>query len=159
MTEKKPLRIADCGLRNDPYLRPYEEIIQARMRRMDLVVLRLTQGGKIGLGDFASGHEFFGLHFRGDHWVFREWAPNATALFFVGDMTSWRETKAFELERIDQEGVWEIRFPAEVLVHKMHYRLRMHWKGGEGDRIHAYARRVVQGSGFPYLQCPGVVSA
>ncbi len=144
MTEKKPLRIADCGLRNDPYLRPYEEIIQARMRRVDLVALRLTQGGKIGLGDFASGHEFFGLHFRGDHWVFREWAPNATALFFVGDMTGWRETKTFELERIDQEGVWEIRFPAEILIHKMHYRLRIHWKGGEGDRIPAYARRVVQ---------------
>ena len=144
MTERKRMRIADCGLRKDPYLRPYEKIIQARMRRVDSMADRLTQGGKIGLGDFASGHEFFGLHFRGHEWVFREWAPNATAVFLVGDMTDWRETKAFELERIDEEGVWETRFSAKILTHGMYYRLRMHWKGGEGDRIPSYARRVVQ---------------
>ena len=33
---------------------------------------------------------------------------------------------------------------ADKLRHGDLYRLRMHWPGGEGDRIPAYARRVVQ---------------
>ena len=49
------MRNAECGMRNDPYLRPYEKNIQARMRIADSMALRLTRGGKIGLGDFASG--------------------------------------------------------------------------------------------------------
>ncbi len=59
-------------------------------------------------------------------------------------MTQWREAGAYELERINPAGVWEIRLPADSLAHGMVYRLRMHWEGGEGDRIPAYARRVVQ---------------
>ncbi len=129
---------------NDPYLRPYEKAIQARIRRVEAMALRLTDGGKIGLSDFASGHEFFGLHFRENRWVFREWAPNAKALFLIGDMTDWREAGDFQLEKINEEGVWEISLSPEILTHKMNYRLRMHWEGGEGDRIPAYARRVVQ---------------
>lgn len=144
MTERNPLRIADGGMRNDPYLRPYEKNIRARMRHAVVMEARLTDGGKISLGDFASGHEFFGLHFRENRWVFREWAPNAKALFLVGDMTDWQEARDFELEKINEEGVWEIRLSSEILTHKMNYRLRMHWEGGEGDRIPAYARRVVQ---------------
>mgnify|MGYP005632769673 FL=1 len=136
--------MADGGLGNDPYLRPYEKNIRARIRRAGSTADRLTEGGKISLGDFASGHEFFGLHFREGRWVLREWAPNAKAIFLVGEMTQWREAGAYELERINPEGVWEVRLPAGFLAHGMHYRLRMHWEGGEGDRIPAYARRVVQ---------------
>ena len=62
MTEINRMRNADGGMRNDPYLRPYEKIIRARMRRAEVMAARLTEGGKIGLGDFASGHEYFGLH-------------------------------------------------------------------------------------------------
>lgn len=137
MTEKKRMR-------NDPYLLSYEKTIQSRMRLVKEMRNRLTQGGRISLGDFASGHEYFGLHFLKNQWVFREWAPNATAINFIGDMTDWREAGGFELEKINAEGVWEIRFPAGFLSHGMVYRLRMHWEGGEGDRIPAYARRVVQ---------------
>jgi 1,4-alpha-glucan branching enzyme len=131
-------------IRKDPYLQSYEKAIRARMRRSESMALRLTDGGKIGLSDFASGHEFFGLHFRENRWVFREWAPNAKTLFLIGDMTDWREAGDFELEKINEEGIWEIRLSPEILTHKMNYRLRMHWEGGEGDRIPAYARRVVQ---------------
>ena len=105
---------------------------------------RLVAKDQKTLRDFASGHEFFGLHFRGNQWVFREWAPNATAVFFIGDMTHWREVEDFALEKINGEGVWEIRFPAHVLAHGMLYRLHLYWDGGQGDRIPAYARRVVQ---------------
>ncbi len=146
MTEKAPLRIAECGLRNDPYLEPYLKNIRERMQRAAAMGARLTQDGKIALKDFASGHEFFGLHFRNNRWVFREWAPNATAVFFVADATNWREEKGFALQRTGRDGVWEIELPAGVLAHGMRYRLSMHWEGGQGDRIPAYARRVVQDS-------------
>ena len=98
----------------------------------------------MNLSEFASGHEYFGLHLRENEWVFREWAPHASQIFLVGDRTGWREKRSFALEKIDEEGVWELVLPAEKLAHGDLYRLRMHWPGGEGDRIPAYARRVVQ---------------
>ena len=130
-------------LRLDPELAPYSQVIAGRARRIRDTENRLT-GGDITLSDFASGHEYFGLHFRESQWVFREWAPNATAIYLVGDMTGWREDEKYALERNDSPGVWEIRLPADRLAHGDHYRLRIHWPGGSGDRIPAYARRVVQ---------------
>ena len=95
------------------------------------------------LADFASGHEYFGLHFQDNEWVFREWAPNADRIFLVGDITGWQEDWAFGLKRLNEEGVWEIRLKADRLKHLDLYRLRIYWNGGQGDRIPAYARRVV----------------
>jgi 1,4-alpha-glucan branching enzyme len=94
--------------------------------------------------DFASGHEFFGLHFRKNEWIFREWAPHAEAVFFIGTMTGWEEKQKFALQRKNASGIWEIRLDSSILKHKDLYRLRIHWPGGTGDRIPAYARRVVQ---------------
>jgi 1,4-alpha-glucan branching enzyme len=98
----------------------------------------------MSLSDFASGHEFFGLHRTGPGWVFREWAPNATAVFLAGPFSEWREDSRFELKRTSSEGVWEICLPKEELNHEDLYRLKVHWGGGGGDRIPVYARRVHQ---------------
>ncbi|MDO9528165.1 MAG: alpha amylase C-terminal domain-containing protein [Syntrophales bacterium] len=130
-------------IKKDPLLKPYEKILRRRILRTIERKKQLTPAEE-SLSDFAFGHEYFGLHFRGNEWIFREWAPNATAVFLVGDMTDWKEKKAFALERINEEGVWEIRLPAKALGHGDLYRLRVHWNAGEGDRIPAYARRVIQ---------------
>ncbi|HEX7539379.1 MAG TPA: hypothetical protein VF358_03665, partial [Syntrophales bacterium] len=61
----------------DPLLRPYCGALTRRLRRVDEIEKRLT-GGRMSLADFASGHEYFGLHRLGGEWVLREWAPNAT---------------------------------------------------------------------------------
>ena len=127
----------------DPLLGRYAAVIERRLERVAATEQRLT-GGRVPLCDFAAGHEYFGLHFREGGWVFREWAPNATALYLVGEMNAWRETPAYALERLDAEGVWELRLPADALGHGTLYRLSLHWPGGRGDRIPAYARRVVQ---------------
>ena len=127
----------------DPYLKPYESILAQRLLKIETIEKRLT-GKKIKLTDFASGHEYFGLHFRDNQWILREWAPNAHQIFLIGEMTSWQENEAFALQCLDDENVWEIRLPAEKLKHLDLYRLRVHWPGGQGDRIPAYARRVVQ---------------
>ena len=130
-------------LDKDPHLKPYKEIIRRRLTSIHETQKHLTRG-EMRLSDFSSGHEYFGLHLSGNEWVFREWAPNATAIYLVGEMSGWQEQKGFALDPIGEEGVWEIRLPSERLEHKDLYRLRVHWQGGEGDRIPAYARRVVQ---------------
>jgi 1,4-alpha-glucan branching enzyme len=129
-------------LQADPWLEPYQKIIQRRLLKTDETRQKLT-GGKMSLAEFASAHEYFGLHFADGQWVFREWAPNATAIFLIGDVTSWQEKDAFALKALE-DGIWEIRLAANTFNHGDLYRLRIHWPGGMGDRIPAYARRVVQ---------------
>lgn len=130
-------------LESDPFLRPYEEALKRRIVNIHEMEKRLTQG-KTSLAEFAAGHEYFGLHFFDGEWIFREWAPNADAVYLIGDMTGWLKKEAFALDRIKRDGVWEIRMPEGTLKHGDLYRLCIHWHGGEGDRIPAYARRVVQ---------------
>lgn len=54
----------------------------------------LLSGGAKSLSDFANAHEYFGLH-RDDkgNWIFREWAPNATAITLTGDFSNWKKLK------------------------------------------------------------------
>ena len=130
-------------LKGDPYLNPYEDSIRRRLTKIAAAEKRLTRNSRT-LADFASGHEYFGLHFQDNQWIFREWAPNAAKIYLVGDMGGWQESDDFALKRLNDEGVWEIRLAANSLRHQDLYRLRIHWDGGCGDRIPAYARRVVQ---------------
>ena len=130
-------------LKSDSYLTPFSDQIRHRLEHVEETEHRLTQGER-SLTEFASGHEYFGLHFLRGEWVFREWAPSATAIYLIGDINKWQERREFELEKINDYGVWEIRLSADKLAHGDLYRLRIHWPGGEGDRIPAYARRVVQ---------------
>jgi 1,4-alpha-glucan branching enzyme len=129
-------------IKSDPYLAPYKDLISRRLVKIAETRQRLTRQYE-SLADFASGHEYFGLHFKDNQWVFREWAPNATAIFLIGDMTGWQENDAFALKAFE-DGIWELRLAAETFDHRDLYRLRIHWPGGMGDRIPAYARRVVQ---------------
>ena len=130
-------------LKIDSDLRPFSDQIKHRLENIEQTEHRLTQG-KNGLTEFASGHEYFGLHLRHGEWVFREWAPNATAIYLIGDISKWQEREEFKLKKINDYGVWEIRLTTDKLAHGDLYRLGIHWAGGEGDRIPAYARRVVQ---------------
>ena len=129
-------------LKGDAYLQPYADVIKHRLEGIEKTTERLTLG-KMSLADFAAGREYFGLHFRNNEWVFREWAPNATAIYLIGEMTDWQQRRKFSLEK-GENGVWEIRLSRDKLEHGALYRLRIYWPGGEGDRIPAYARRVIQ---------------
>src|SRR5512136_3473250 len=120
--ERALQEIAEQLVERDPLLRPYCKAIIRRLRCVDEIEKRLT-GGRMSLADFASGHEYFGLHRRGGEWVLREWAPNATHIWLVGTMTDWKEQKAFALEQPEgADGIWEIRVPASALSHGEHYR-------------------------------------
>lgn len=130
-------------IRRDPYLIPYTEKIKNRMKRLKKMEEEINREAG-GLEKFASGHEYFGLHLLGNEWSFREWAPNATAIYLIGAFSQWKEITPFALNKLDDHGVWEITLPVKALQHKDIYRLSIHWDGGQGHRIPTYARRVVQ---------------
>lgn len=138
MCGKKLLKLSD-----DPLLKKYHKDLIKRKSHVDYVENHLTEE-KITLEQFANAHEYFGLHQRENYWVFREWAPNATAIYLIGDFSDWEIKDEFALHYGDQNGVWEIELPLNVLNHKDLYKLQIYWPGGEGERLPAYARRVIQ---------------
>jgi 1,4-alpha-glucan branching enzyme len=136
-------RLADRILEEDPWLRPHAEALRARLRHVRRRFASLSCNGD-HLADMATAHQTLGLHPLAEGWVFREWAPNATAMYLIGDFSGWQELPENALRRLTADGIWELRMPAGQLRHADLYRLRIHWTGGSGDRIPAYARRVVQ---------------
>lgn len=147
--EKPPAlspRAGPCALlRDDPALMPFQSAIEARGAGIQAMEARLT-GGRMTLADFASGHEYFGLHRDGDGWVLREWAPNASRIHLVGDFSGWQVDAQNALRRCNERGDWEIRIPAGRLKHGDLFKLAVEWPGGAGERIPAWIRRVVQNS-------------
>jgi 1,4-alpha-glucan branching enzyme len=130
-------------LKDDPYLSSFQHQINQRSIHIDFMEKKLT-GGKMSLDEFANAHEYFGLHFRDNQWIFREWAPNATAIYLIGDFSNWEQHEEFAMAYGEEPGVWEARLDADRLMHGDLYKLVMYWPGGSGERIPAYARRTVQ---------------
>ncbi len=132
------------ALNGDPWLKPYTGKIAERRERITAAAKRL-RGRHRRLADFASGHEFFGLHRSKDGWILREWAPNATAIQLDGECNNWNGgTPEFAFTRISDWGVWELRLSANVLHHGERYLLNVSWNGGSGRRIPAFCRCVEQ---------------
>ncbi len=128
-------------IENDPWLEPYSSVIQQRIQRATAKEKEIT-GGR-SLSDFANGHHYFGVHRSGDEWVLREWAPNATNIFLIGDFSDWKELPAYKFTCLDN-AVWELKIPVSAFKHGMLYSLSVYWEGGKGKRIPAWATRVVQ---------------
>ena len=129
---------------HDGWLEPYEDAIRGRHDHAVWKLNQLTQNGKRSLSDFATGHLYFGLHRTDKGWVFREWAPNATDIYLIGDFNGWKEDDAYRCKRVSDSGNWEIELPADKLKHGDLYKMKVHWNGGEGERIPAWCQRVVQ---------------
>ncbi len=136
MLRKSPL------VKKDPWLKPYQEALQKRQERAVLRELQLTDG-KSDLSEIANGHLYYGLHKTETGWVFREKAPNATAIYLYGDFSKWKILPEFALKPIGN-GDWEIELPDFVLKNEMLYKLWMVWPFGADERIPAYTQRVVQ---------------
>ncbi len=130
-------------IKNDPWLAPFNEAIEGRHSYYLKRLSDLTQNGKITLSDFATGHLWFGLHRTDEGWVLREWAPNATEIFLIGTFNQWQRMESYRLKKRDG-GVWEVKIPSERISHGDLYKLHLTWPGGAGERIPAWAKRVVQ---------------
>lgn len=142
--KRAPQKVAKLKIvKNDPWLEPYNDAIQGRH---DYVLSKIDEltGGKQSLSDFADGHLYFGLHRMPRQWVLREWAPNATAIYLIGDFNDWQENEKFKFEPIGNSGNWELKLPSSAMKHLDLYKLKIYWQGGCGERIPAWCRRVVQ---------------
>ena len=129
-------------IKNDPWLEPYADAINGRHQHVVEKEKELV--GKKTLSDFATGHMYFGLHRTDKGWTFREWAPNATEIYLVGDFNDWQEKPAFRMKRVRKTGNWEINLPEKAMKHGDLYKLKVYWEGGCGERIPAWTTRVVQ---------------
>lgn len=143
---KKPAAPKHIGLvKNDMWLEPYEDAIRGRHDHAQWMIDRLTGNGKQTLSEFATGYLWYGLHknARGG-WVLREWAPNATAIYLIGEFNDWKEDEKYAFKRIKDSHNWELKLPKAALKHGDLYKMKVKWDGGEGERIPAWVRRVVQ---------------
>ena len=129
---------------HDHYLEPYEDAINGRHNHAEWKIDQLTQHGKQSLSDFANGYEYFGLHKIRGGWVFREWAPNATDIYLVGDFNDWKESEDYRCKKVEGTGNWELKLPTKAMRHGDLFKMHVKWNGGEGERIPAWATRVVQ---------------
>ncbi len=146
-TKKKDTtpKVEHIGLvKNDSWLEPFEEAIRGRHDHALWKLNQLTKNGKQKLTDFASGHDYFGLHKQTRGWVFREWAPNATEIYLIGEFNNWQEDEHYKLKRVEGTGNWELKLREKDLKHGQLYKMKVYWNGGEGERIPAWCRRVVQ---------------
>ena len=128
---------------NDPLLEPFLPVIRRRHERSVLKELEFTNRKK-RLADIFNNYLYFGLHrLPGKGWVFREWAPHATAIYLIGESNDWQRRENFSFHRLEG-GVWELELPEEALWHGMDYKFWVEWPEGGGERIPGYVNRVVQ---------------
>ena len=130
-------------VKNDKWLEPFEDAIKGRHDHALWKLNDLTDNGKQTLSDFASGYLYFGLHKTNNGWVLREWAPNATEIYVIGDFNNWQECDKYKMKK-HKNGNWEIKLSKNSMKHGQLYKLSIHWENGQGERIPAWANRVVQ---------------
>ena len=126
----------------DPWLAPYKDAIDARHRRILDARADIEVGGSLSKG--LNNHLYYGMHRTANGgWIFREWAPNATKIYLIGDFNNWKRTEAYALKPVGN-GNWEIEVSSMFISDGTLYKLYIEWPGGGGERIPAYATRAVQ---------------
>jgi 1,4-alpha-glucan branching enzyme len=128
-------------IKNDSYLQPFASIIIDRLKAASDKENEILQDKS--LKEFAQGHQWYGLHRENGQWVIRDWAPNATTIYLTGQFNDWQEKPEYALQRVET-GDWELRLPDKMMKHGDLFAFSVHWQGGQGKRIPAWANRVVQ---------------
>lgn len=128
----------------DTLLMPYKTIIDRRQSNVMSKKKQLTKGHNLSLLKSINNYLYFGLHKQKDgSWIFREYAPNASRIYLIGDFTSWKRLPEFALNPVG-DGAWEIALDAKAMTEGDLYKLYIEWPGGGGERLPSYATRVVQ---------------
>ena len=68
-------------VKHDSWLKPYTSTIISRLETARQAEQQILNGKS--LSDFSQGHKWFGLHYENKHWIIRDWAPNATAIYLI----------------------------------------------------------------------------
>jgi len=94
----------------DSYLEPHKNFIidldsKYKEKKKNLL-------GNSNLSDFANGYLYFGFHYTKDSLIYREWAPQAHAIYLTGEFCNW-EKKKYRMEPLGN-GIWEIILPLNI---------------------------------------------
>ena len=92
----------------DPWLEPFRGAVDARHER--ILADRKKLAGDGTLSAAVNNHIYYPLHREGDSWVIREWAPNATRIFLIGESNNWKRTEGYAFSPVGS-GNWELRLP------------------------------------------------
>ena len=126
---------------SDPWLEPWKDAIEERHQR--ILDWRKKIAGEGSLDKAVNNHLYYGLHKDDEGWVLREWAPNATKIYLIGDFNNWKKSEAYALKPVGN-GNWEIKLPEVFMNHQDLYKFWIEWPGGGGERLPAYVTRAVQ---------------
>ena len=145
-----------CLIELDPLLKPYAAQLRERYAHYQCIKTHIENNGGV-LGKISQGHRYFGLN-RGENagepgvW-YREWAPGAQSLSFIGDFNDWnRDANPMS---VDDWGIWHLFLPdsdfADRLAHGS--RIKVHVKSTQGavDRIPTYIQCVIQENGTDFI--------
>lgn len=134
-------------IEQDPWLEPSEKDVQERYDRYETKLQEIERDFG-SLSEIANGYAYFGINYdpKRKGWTYREWAPEANALFLIGDFNNW-EQFSHPLEK-NEFGIWEI-FLGEnkyknTFVHGSKIKVLVDSQKGLQYRIPAYITRVIQ---------------
>lgn len=131
----------------DPWLLDSEQDIIARFNRYKQKLSEIESDFGT-LKKFADGYKYFGINrdTKRKGIVYREWAPNAEALYLTGDFNNW-EKHAHPLTK-NSFGIWEIFLPdseyKKTFTHESKIKVLVVSEKGENFKIPAYIKRVTQ---------------
>ncbi|KAI9853171.1 MAG: alpha-1,4-glucan branching enzyme [Thelocarpon superellum] len=131
----------------DPWLSPFKDALRKRYAKAQdwIKTINKTEGG---LDKFSRGYEKYGFNVDGSgNITYREWAPNATQAFLIGDFNEWNR-EATPLTK-NEFGVWETMLPSKdgqpAIPHNTKIKISMIIPSGERiERIPAWITRVIQ---------------
>lgn len=134
-------------INDDIWLEPFQDAVNERITNYQSTLKEIKKSHG-SLLSYSNAHRYLGFNYDNDKkgWYYREWAPEAFALFLIGDFNEWNR-ESHPLEKIDG-GNWEIFLPDKLyrdkLVHKSLVKVHVHARNGHLDRIPAYIKRVIQ---------------
>jgi len=134
-------------IKQDPWLQPSEQDIVDRYNRFKAKLKEIEDHFE-SISQFASGYKYLGINYdnKAKGWWYREWAPNAHALFLTGDFNQWKK-HTHPLKK-DPFGVWEIFLSEKEyknsFVSGSKIKVIVDSLKGEQFRIPAYINRAVQ---------------
>lgn len=129
-------------LKIDPWLKPFKKDINLRMEKYQKTKAQLLGECK-SFSSYANGYLYYGFHCSAEGWYYREWAPNADALWLIGDFNNWNRG-SHPLTKL-KNGNWEIFLPGkDALKHLEHIKVIVSSKGTARDRIPLYIKRCIQ---------------
>ncbi|ELQ43365.1 1,4-alpha-glucan-branching enzyme [Pyricularia oryzae Y34] len=132
----------------DPWLEPFEDVIKRRHGMAEDWLKKIEQS-EGSIEKFTRGTEVYGFNVKPDNTiVYREWAPNATAAFLVGDFNQW--SRQSHPMKKNEYGVFEITVPPTAagepaIPHNSKVKISLFLPNGQLiDRLPAWIKYVTQ---------------